>query len=634
MEQQQQHHAGAGPGPADNPNDPVFIGIYREFTSRRYPLPVPRALLETQFPNDPHMVEALCNVRLGSDAPAYGLHENAARHYTDGWDYQASTLTVPHQHQPHPPPSPPPEVEAEEEEGRGQGPAPAWGQPGGPPLPEVLIMTPVESTGSNSFSSDDGDDSMEFTLTTGSVADTQQHRQQPSDDDDDNNKSARCTNPSERPPQPDNDPDGSAMQQPIEDSAGDVEDDPDEGLGQQAAEPTPAVEDADDVPEQAVAGSTAASESEAEADNEADNEAENAAGLGIWQAAVPGYDDYQVPNRGPVQYTEEGFLQEPKLDIFSDPYSELFNGLAEPVFGLAQLVPEDLSAAVDGPGPEPAEPAGPGEPGELDAFDELDPFDEYGIFDAFGEFDLGEDEFPPWPAQSAPPSPYLPDDDDGQAITLEAPSIRDYAAAIVRQEYDRKAIIEYNRKPMAVMHGCTAFPFRLGHPAAWAPYFAAVQPSTGPVRPPRTHPGGDAQPPMPLVRCLRPTITPLALPMLDADRDHFFLPDFSAGAVSDAFMRPCDGHRLPPPPLYPPPSTEARSRRCEALSVAEHALAVGAYRQWSHLSTALHMIGGHIHRRRLETAAVGLVDMTRYLLEHVGVLGESGLIACFSNVGD
>ncbi|CAK7214835.1 hypothetical protein SCUCBS95973_002268 [Sporothrix curviconia] len=64
-------------------------------------MPLPSAILDVEYPNHPGIVDALCQIRLGDDAPRRGLPSEEARLFTEGWDAENISIYLqprqPHQ---------------------------------------------------------------------------------------------------------------------------------------------------------------------------------------------------------------------------------------------------------------------------------------------------------------------------------------------------------------------------------------------------------------------------------------------------------------------------------------------------------------------------------------------------------
>ncbi|EFX05051.1 hypothetical protein CMQ_5313 [Grosmannia clavigera kw1407] len=202
---------------------------------------------------------------------------------------------------------------------------------------------------------------------------------------------------------------------------------------------------------------------------------------------------------------------------------------------------------------------------------------------------------------SAAEPPMIIYDDLGNILKLRQPGKKNYFEAITAQQTDGKNGLKMGHCPYEVDDNNEQDPYYLGPTVGWAPYFLNDMPSAGCFTPEKCLVDVEDQIPLPFVRCLYETDSPLALPY--RGQHHDFLPIYRT-RLRQGMPRKCFGEA-------------SKSPVRGDISLSEYAILTGRYRDWTRLLIGLEMIRGQQNRRYYEAAATGLLTIIHYLGRHL-----------------
>ncbi|KIH87456.1 hypothetical protein SPBR_04617 [Sporothrix brasiliensis 5110] len=727
--------------------------MYQSQTSRGVPIPLPRAVLDAAYPDNPDIVDAHCRLRLNGDAPRWGITAKETSQFMSGWDQEQFTVNLLPIHDGSREP-PPPSTSSESDTAPGgeirrpegsrisQVPEHASGQNASTPAsrmfgsdadgssapalgstntadfrsssaPDVLLMTPVEGEDGeldNVYS----DGSMAFTLaaapssppqTVPAVDSTSQHAINPDDNISSSSHLEKAT------PQVYNAETETAIETAVRliakaRAAAATRYDRAKAANDCAVSATAQIEEiklpvkpsqlSPSAPTVMIASSSSSSSSSfASVLTAAGGKADD---IFFHKMGEDAHRDYRLYTNDAHSDSDSGSDSEEELEALlmqlSDGGGDDSKSTASSTVTITQETADARAAARTVAA---AAAASVSFPESKYFFLQQDvQITANAPSEASSETVTVGPSTPPL-AQSdlqPPPRPSLILlADDGETFPLSEGTEEDHIQAILRCEEERATGIQLNRDPVhfamrppetGVRAAQVPFPYNLGPSCSWAPYFFYGKPAAGMFIPTTTHVGGNGtgtrdqdQVPMPYIEHTNLSDSPLGMPM--GTRVINFLPDFGTHSPVRCFLHTsCDGpppaavalpmlaslpsfgtattgarvSTLPtePPPLQPPPrlsqwnqtrrptnreSHDARSptdngcednSRATSLAISEYAIAVGAYKEWTHTCIALHQIAGHVTSSHVEAAATGLADLVRHLVhnaEKMGLLSRS-----------
>lgn len=201
--------------------------------------------------------------------------------------------------------------------------------------------------------------------------------------------------------------------------------------------------------------------------------------------------------------------------------------------------------------------------------------------------------------------PIIVYDDSGDKLRLQQPGIENYFEAIAAQQADDKTAFKIGHCPYEADNDDDQDPFHLGPTVSWAPYFLNDMPSAGRFGPGKCLVGGDEQTPLPFIRCLYETDSPLALPY--RGQLHDFLPTYRT-RQRRGMPKKCLGEASKDPVR-------------ETIGLSEYNTLTGRYKDWNRLLIGLEMVRGQQNRGYYEVAATGLLTVIHFLARSLDLFG-------------